>query len=1152
MALYISTEQAATVTVSINGTSWSRTLNIPANSVDASILIPKTGPDDARILTDGQSTKGIHIVSDVPVAVYAHVYVTQGSGATMLMPAETYGYSYYSVNYNQNTSNSSLPNLAPTTQNGPDWYSWFYVVASEDNTTVEIVPSDTTKSGWLPGTTHTVNLSKGEIYTVFGKMVPGTNLAWAASKDMTGSKVRSVAGADGNCHPFAFFSGSSGIRICRGDGGEYMQQQVFPAQAWGTRYLTYHTINNTNTDILETNRNYYRIIVTDPATVVKRNGVNLTGLINNVFYEIMDSTGGDYIESDKPILVAQYEVNKNQCWNFPITNPSPPSYGDPEMFYLSPIEQGQKSVRFFASRQSPAVDYVYANIILPTTGVASLRVDGIPIPAIRIIPHPNLPSYSVALTRFTGSASQHVITSDSTFNAIVYGLGNYESYGYNVGTFINNLNYYSEIKNTASILPVDTSTCPNTPVRLFLKVGFPATSIHWKLSEVTGISPNADSIINNPVPIRTELINGRTYYVYTLRQDFTFLNAGTYYIPVSYTATPIENCSQTEYASVKVVVMPGPIANFIFSSPLCSGDSVHFTGTSVPGTFNIVGYNWLFDDNSTLNTVNAVKLFGTPGTQNVRYRIYADNGCVGDTAKTLTVSETPVAKFSISGNICQGDSVKITDQSTVSTGSIVSWQWNFGDGNTITANNPNPFYHRYATAGNDTISLITVALSGCKSDTSQLPVTIMPRPSAKFGYDKNICLGDSIYFTDSSSAVVGTITSWHWNFGDGNTMTLTNNNPFYHHYTTAGNFPVTLIVTGSNGCTSDTFQLPVNVSSKPVVNFISSGKPCLDSIQLFTSSIQPGGTNTPTFNWSFGDGQTASSISTNIMTHAYGSTSSNIIVKHWVSYSGGCSSDTARDTIPIIHLNPVASFNIIGDTLCVKKPITLTSSLTGIASWQWTLGTTNSTSVPPFTHSFINAGNQDITLVVKTLEGCGSPPAFQSININPVPVISAGPDKYIKLGSSTTLDATISNPNTYDFLWTPSAFLNDPTLLIPVSTPDVTTTYTIRATDMLSGCYAEDAAIVTPVSEIYIPSAFTPNNDGKNDKWEIPGLALYPDAKVSVYDRWGQKIFETKNYVGHSWNGFYKGVMQPGVYVYMVQLNDDKKRFFKGTVMVIQ
>ena len=140
LALYISTELPATVTVSINSTGWTQTVNIPANTVNATILIPKSGPNDARILTDGLSTRGIHIVSDVPVAVYAHVYALMVSGATMLMPVESYGYKYYSINYYQTTSQSS-PN---------DWYSWFYAVASEDNTRLEITPSDTTKNGWLP------------------------------------------------------------------------------------------------------------------------------------------------------------------------------------------------------------------------------------------------------------------------------------------------------------------------------------------------------------------------------------------------------------------------------------------------------------------------------------------------------------------------------------------------------------------------------------------------------------------------------------------------------------------------------------------------------------------------------------------------------------------------------------------------------------------------------------------------------------------------------------------------------------------------------------------------------------------------------------------------------------------------------------------
>lgn len=1154
LALYISSEQAATVTVSVNGTAWTQTVNIPANTVDATILIPKTGPNDARLLTDGFSNKGIHIVSDVPVAVYAHVYVNQGSGATMLMPVEAYGYSYSSVNYRQNTSGSALPNISPTTQNGPDWYSWFYVVASEDNTTLEITPSDTTKNGWLPTQTYTVNLNKGEIYSVYGKMVPGNNQAWAASKDMTGSKVISVPGADGNCHPFALFSGSSGIRICRGDGGEYIQQQMFPSQAWGTRYLTYHTINNTNTDILETNRNYYRVCVSDPTAVVRRNGIPLTGLVNNFYYELMDSTGGDYIESDKPVLVSQYTVNDNQCWNFPTTTPAPPSNGDPEMFYLSPIEQGQKSVRFFASRQSPAIAYVYTNIHVPTIAIGSLRVDGNVVPASQIVVHPNNPAYSVALARFIGPAAQHTITCDSAFTATVYGLGNYESYGYNVGTLINNLNNYSEIRNTYNTTAnIDTFTCPKSPVRLFVKLGYPATSIHWKLSQVTGMSPNADSIIANPVPVRTEIINGRTYYVYTLQQDFIFTTPGTYIIPVTYSKTVIQNCSQSENATVKVVVKPGPKADFTFPAPACLLDSVRFTGAAIPGTFNLVNYNWTFDDNSTASTINTVKLFTAAGNQNVRYRVIADNGCVGDTTKTVTILDSPVASFTVNANICQRDSVRIVDASTIPAGTIASWQWNFGDGNTSIRTTNAPFYHQYTTPGNYTISLITVATSGCKSDTAFMPVTVLPKPLANFTTGGNVCLGDSVRFVDASTSAAGTITSWQWNFGDGNSSTLTNNNPFYHTYTAAGNYPVTLIVAAANGCSSDTFRLTVNVSSKPAATFTYNGKPCVDSLQTFSSSVPTGGANPPTWHWNFGDGQTFNSATANTASHAYAASLTNITVKHWVSYSAGCSSDTAFATIPLINANPVASFTITGDTLCERKPITLTSTVTGVSNWSWNLGNGNSAAIPPFTHSYNTANTYTISLVVSTAAGCGSLPATQTITINPTPAINAGPDKFIRLGTSTTLDATINNPANYNFLWTPSLYLSATDILNPVSAPDNLITYTILAIDKLNNCTATDQVVVTPVSDIYIPTAFTPNNDGKNDQWVIPGLALYPEARVSVFNRAGQLIYDTKGHTSNPWNGTYKGIVQPNeVYVYLVQLNDERKQIFKGTVTIIR
>ena len=970
LALYISTEQAATVTVSISNTGFTQTLSIPANTVDASILIPKSGPNDARVLTDGPSNKGIHIVSDVPVAVYAHVYSTQVSGATMLMPVETNGFVYHSVNYYQTTSQSSPP----------DWYSWFYAIASEDNTRLEITPSDTTKNGWLPGQTYVVNLNKGESYHVFGKAV-FDGIAAHASKDMTGSKVVSIVGGDGNCHPFALFSGSGGIRLCRGDGGEFVHQQVFPEQAWGTRYLTYHTINNINTDIVETNRNYYRVCVLDPLTVVKKNGVTMTGLINNFYYEYMDSTGGDYIEANKPILVSQYTPNKNQCWNFPVTTPSPPSYGDPEMFYLSPIEQGQKSVIFYTPRKS-SIDYVYANIHFPTSGAASLRVDGNPLPATQIIAHPNLAGYSVAVARFIGPAAQHKITCDSTFTSTVYGLGNYESYGYNVGTLINNLNSYSTISNTLNTNnQTDTFTCPNTPVRLYVKLGFQANSIHWKLSQVPGMSPSTDSIILTPSLVRTEVINARTYYVYTLQQDFTFNAPGTYNIPVSFTATVIPNCNHTENANLRVVVKPGPKPDFSFVN-LCLTDTVRFNGTTPAWDFPLTSYLWTFHDNATQNTVNGKKLYPGPGNYDVRYRVVASNGCVGDTLKTIT---------------------------------------------------------------------------------------------------------------------------------------LTN-------------------------------------ATAPALSISATGKPCVDSVFTFTSSIAPGALNPLSWYWDFGDGQTVTSNTQFTQTHAYTAAAAAIKVKLVVKLSQGCSPDTAYYNISVIYTNPVASFTITGDTLCEKKPLRFDSPLTGISTWSWNFGNGNGSQVPPFNYEYNTAGNYTPSLVVHDAQGCGSAAATQNVSIKAAPVVNAGPDQFISVGASAQLNATVTPVSIYNILWTPSIYLTGASTLSPVSTPpaDNPVTYTITVTDQNSLCSASDQVVITAVSQIYIPTAFTPNRDGRNDMWTIPGLALYPEALVTVYNRWGEKVYESKDYYHNPWNGKYKGVLQPiGIYVYIIQLDNTKTKFLKGTFTLV-
>ncbi len=1331
LAIYISTELSATVTVTINSTGYTQTLNIPANSVDASILIPKSGVNDARVLTDGLSTKGIHIVSTVPVAVYAHCYGVQVSGATMLMPVDTYGYLYYSINYSQASSGSSLPAINPNTQNGPDWYSWFYVIAAEDNTRVEITPSDSTKNGWLPNQTYTVNLNKGEMYNVFGKLNPNSTLAYAASKDMTGSRILSVTGADGKCHPVAVFSGSAGIRICRGDGGEFVHQQVFPAQAWGTRYLTYHTINNANTDINETNRNYYRVCVQDPTTAVRRNGTLLSGLTNNFYYEFMDSTGGDYITSDKPILVAQYTVNKNQCWRFPTTTPAPPSYGDPEMFYLSPIEQGQKSVLFYVSRKS-TIDYVYANIHFPTNAVNSLLVDGVAVPAANIRVHPNLPSYSVAVVRFIGAANQHRIICDSTFTATVYGLGVYESYGYNTGTLINNLNALPNIANTLNTNGrPDTFTCPQSPTRLFVRVAYRATSLNWKLSQAGGgLFPNTDSIITNPVIADSNLLNGRRYYNYSLQQDFTFTTPGTYYIPVIYTAPDIDNCNHTDTARIQVVVKPGPVSDFTFNTVLCVQDTVRFTGAAVAGNFTLDRYRWTFDDGTTANTVNTIKRFATAGNHDITYRVIADNGCIDDTTKTISFLGSPIAKFGYDHNICMGDSIKFTDSSTIAVGTIATWKWNFGDGSSATYNNGNPFYYRYTTAGSHMVSLVAASASGCSSDTFRLPVmvspkpvakfgilfsniclgdsirisdsstiaqgtitnwqwnfgdgttvnyangnpffhryqlpgnytvslvvsptngclsdtfklpvsvgvkpvakfgissnricqrdslqisdssiiasgtittwkwnfgdgstaiytnnapfkhpynlpgtymislvtvplvgclsdtfrlsiTVTPKPKAKFGYDRNICAGDSIKFSDSSSFPQGSILNWKWNFGDGNSVIKTNSNPFYHTYTTSGVLPVTLVTEPTTGCT-DTFTLNVTISQKPVASFTYSGSPCKDSTFIFTSTSSGNGGALQSWYWDFGNGQIVTATNNNPIPVTYNTISNNITVKHVAGINSGCISDTAVLQPLVIHPNPTAAFTITGDTVCQNIPLLFTSQSNpadSINRWAWSLGDGSVASVNPISKSFAQARVYNVQLVTKNKFGCGSLPAINLVTINKLPVVDAGPSFTVPSGTLIRFNPTVNDSILFSFRWEPAfTGISRPDTLRPTLMVLQNQTFTLTATGP-GNCTAMDTMQVKVLSLLTVTNAFSPNGDGINDVWMVPGLADYPQATVQIFDRYGRVVFNTTGYT-KPWDGKLNGNPLPtGTYYYIIQTKTEFVKPFSGTVTILR
>lgn len=235
----------------------------------------------------------------------------------------------------------------------------------------------------------------------------------------------------------------------------------------------------------------------------------------------------------------------------------------------------------------------------------------------------------------------------------------------------------------------------------------------------------------------------------------------------------------------------------------------------------------------------------TPGVSNVTCDITSVTGCVA----TLSTIINPIIAYA--GFDWTPDchyTINFTDTSTAANGIIGGWNWNFGDGNTSTLQNPT---HTYAGPGTYDVTLIAATTAGC-SDTIVTTITVDEDPVAAF-ITPDDC-GLTVTFTDSSYVPngLGTITGWEWEFGDLNTSVAQNPT---HTYGSANNWNVTLIVTDSRGCT-DTLVQPFTSNPYPTAEFTFSNACEGDSTQ-FTDQSNVLFTTISSWNWDFGGGNTS-------------------------------------------------------------------------------------------------------------------------------------------------------------------------------------------------------------------------------------------------------------------------------------------------------
>ncbi|WP_299466172.1 IgGFc-binding protein, partial [Mucilaginibacter sp.] len=397
MSLYITADENTTVTLEVaDGSFAPLTQNVIAKQVTI-IDVPKS----AFLKDPGLSptAKGLHITSEKKIAVYAHIYSQSVSGATLLLPVAVLGKTYYSLNY---TQDSNAPGRA---------FSTFMVIATEDNTTVEITPSQLLLDGKAAGQAFSIPLKKGEVYQ-------GMSLS-----DLTNTKIKSVSTVNGECKKIAVFSGSTKIGIGCYDAQHFTSdnlfQQVYPTTAWGKNYLTV-PLKGRDYDI-------YRVFCSEPNTLLTINGAVIPqASIRNNVYEFSSQVTNN-ITADKPIQVIQYAVTQgkvlgNGC-QFDERD-----VGDPEMIYLNPLEQTLDHVTLYSSIFN-AISYHYINVVIRADKASTFKLDGAPYTSFVAIL--NNQAYSYA--QIPVSAGTHFISADGGFNAIAYGFGQNESYGYSAG-----------------------------------------------------------------------------------------------------------------------------------------------------------------------------------------------------------------------------------------------------------------------------------------------------------------------------------------------------------------------------------------------------------------------------------------------------------------------------------------------------------------------------------------------------------------------------------------------------------------------------------------------------------------------------------------------------------------------------------------------
>jgi gliding motility-associated-like protein len=669
LSIWITSDKASSGTITMASGAFSSTFNIAANGI-AEIQVPFNVAHISNLESSNETftnilKKSIRVKVDAgkpPVVAYVQQFGNARSAASLLLPVNVLGKKYYAISFNQAGSDATL---------GGNTYrarSQFQIIATKNNTVVTITPM---KNGVL-GTPFTVT------FPLAGDMIQyQPNDASAATEDMTGTFIESVASGGGGCLPIAVFSGSSNLTMgtktpfCSGGSYDPLFQQLYPVSTWGKNFGLVPFANYPSGVP-------YRVMASEDNTNVYFDGLLVATLNAGQIYPAAFTPNPSTVKAatsitaDKPICVAEYAQSSGCAGNGTGGN-----QGDPDMVILNPIEQNISDITIFSTRQE-VINSQWVNVLMKTTAIPSFKISrnggALALPTGTWAPFATLPGYSYLQEPlpFPGSgpnplSDSYRLVADSGFNAIAYGLGTNETYAYSAGTYIKDLSQQLGV-NTQYGIETSPSVCTGAPFQF--KVCFPATlvidSMDWNSSNTSVMSPNNFPLrVINPTIDSTTSIGTSAIPVnwYSLPSFYSFSTPGIYTITITNHTSGSDACGSEQDNDFELEVTNPPVASFTVIPGGCVAEPYQFKETTPQTPKATYHFWWDFGDpasgaaNNASSQRNPTHIFSAPSAPGVPYKVRFSDittpGCLSDTVEMfVTVPDLPKATIAGAATTC--------------------------------------------------------------------------------------------------------------------------------------------------------------------------------------------------------------------------------------------------------------------------------------------------------------------------------------------------------------------------------------------------------------------------------------------------------------------------------------------------------------------